>query len=401
MPASPAGHEPDAAVLAGQLQAAQLETEQLKRELELAKADQTQPAKADQTQPAARPKASPKRVGKAAASQYRAEGKKPAYGSGDDDGGGGDDGSGDGGGGGGGGGARKPSSESEEYDLEPVDELFGDDQLEAPGAGHGSAMYKGHLLGCQYDPDNPFPRCHGPLRTRTCHYQCATAGDTLNAAMQDARTPDGKFALGEGVRRELSTHIPVLSYLHDFGVTLGALSVAVHAGRKGSSADAVETLAVVEDALKACIQQQRAIAHFVLERADEIEQLAIGDRTTAAQFNPFYRAARVRSDFGTQMLERNTALEHRALASIAARASARAAAGGPSTSSAGRGAANARARQALAAKLQSAAGAKGGAAFGAVPEGGAKSEGGKGAKGAKGAGGRDGGRDRGRGGGRA
>jgi hypothetical protein len=253
-------------------------------------------------------------------------------------------------------------------------------------------MYSGQLLGCEYDANNPFPRIQGPLRLRTNHYLSRTAGDQLNAEVQDARTPDGKFALGEGVRRELSTHIPTLSYLHDLGETFKALAAAVQAGQHGSREVAVDTLAVTAEALKACMQQQFAISHFVLERVDEIEQRALGDKTTAAQFDPFYRPQRVRSEFGAQMLERNAALEHRSLASIGARARARAAAGTP-TAPAGRGADGARARRALAAKLHGAAGAKGGAPFGAPPEGGAKAEGGKakGAKGAKGAG-RGGGR---------
>jgi hypothetical protein len=402
MPASEAGHEPDAAVLAGQLRAAQLETDQLKRELVLAQASHGKP------QPAARRVPSPKRVTLVApASGARAEGKKPAAagamrgddGDDADDGDDGDD-SDDAGGGGGGGSGRSrrsapPSDSSGEDDEDAHDvDLFGDDTLSAPGASHGAAMYNGNLLGCEYDPNNPFPRIQGPLRTRTSHYLCRTAGDQLNAEVQDARTPDGKFALGEGMRRELSTHIPTLSYLQDLGTTFSALSDAVQAGQHGGREAAVETLAVAGDALKACIQQQRAISHFILERVDEIEQRALGDRTTAAQFDPFYRPQRVRSEFGAQMLERAAALEHRSLASIGARARARAAAGTAPTASAGRGADGARARRALAAKLHGAAGAKGGAPFGAQPEGSAKAaEGGKakGAKGGKGAG-RGGGR---------
>jgi hypothetical protein len=401
MPASEAGHEPDAAVLAGQLQAAHLETEQLKRELALAKADH------GRSQPARRVP-SPKRVTIAPSTAgSRAEGKKPAtgtvHGSGDDDDDDDDDDDSDGAGGGGSSGrGRRPalvadSGEEDDAEEDDVlgDDLFGDDTLSAPGASHGAAMYNGHLLGCEYDVNNPFPRIQGPLRTRTSHYLCRTAGDQLNAEVQDARTPDGRFVLGEGVRRELSTHIPTLSYLHDLGVTFSALEAAVQAGQRAAGREAaVETLAVAADALKACIQQQHAISHFVLQRVDEIEQRALGDKTTAAQFDPFYRPQRVRSEFGTQMLERNAALEHRSLASIGARARARAAAGAP-TAPAGRGADGARARRALAAKLHSAAGAKGGAAaaFGAPQEGGAKAEGGKakGAKAAKGAG-RGGGR---------
>jgi len=300
------------------------------------------------------------------------------------------DGSDDGeyGGGGGGGGGGGPPSDESDFDDEVDDGdagLFGAETLERAGFGT-TGRYDGSLLGCPYDEANPHPRASA-LRERTKHYRASHAGDTVMAGIQDYLREDGKPALGEHLRRELSTHVPATSYLHDMDVVISQLTSRVVADSQCDRELILSTLAMLT-------QQTRCIGDFIMQRVDEIEQIALGNTTTVAQFTPLYDPQRLRSAFGASLRESGLTAEARALTGIAARERARSAAGAPRKPADGAAAKRAAAGAKLRAALRSGAG---GAADGgrkqpaAKDAAAAKGGGAKGGGGGKGGGGKGGG----------
>ena len=279
-------------------------------------------------------------------------------------------------------------SEEDLLDDGDEDALFGEDTLERPDPTERRGKFDGQRLGCEYDESNQYPRTPHALRQRTSHYRAADAGDPINAAIQDKRTPDGKYALSMGSRTELCTLIPALSYLYDLDSTLtNFIKTVRESGEQGELAELTITVAGM------CTQQVRAIGDFMRERFDEIEQLSLNDKTTLAQFQPLYVAQRLRSQLGTSLREQGLFAQQRALTNIAARERARAAAGatpgGPGTGrpSGKRGAA-ARLAAAAAATSTPQAPPAGAKADGARGKGDGRGKGGKGGDG----GGRGGGK---------